>query len=89
MLYYKLIEYINICRLYIYVCTCIYIHFFITGQLRKADRAFGMDKAKRNFKSEQLLNLDPEANRKERGRILKNVILISLGFLLNFTAYSV
>ena len=38
---------------------------------------------------ETLDNLSKEESKKERRRILKNVVVISLGFLLNFTAYGV
>ena len=38
---------------------------------------------------DNLEKLSKEENKKKRRRILKNVVLISLGFLLNFTAFSV
>ena len=37
----------------------------------------------------KLLELGEQENKTERRRILKNIVLISLGFLLNFTAYGV
>ena len=38
---------------------------------------------------DRLLELGEQENKTERRKILKNVVLISLGFLFNFTAYSV
>ena len=38
---------------------------------------------------ENLQKLSREENKKERRRILKNILLISFGFLLNFTAFMV
>ena len=41
-----------------------------------------------NISIETLHKLSQEESKKER-RILKNVVVISLGFLLNFTAFGV
>ena len=38
---------------------------------------------------DQLLKMNDEENKFERRKILKNVVIISFGFLLNFTAYGV
>ena len=42
-----------------------------------------------NISIETLHKLSQEESKKERRRILKNVVVISLGFLLNFTAFGV